>query len=140
VAITAGYFLWGAVGDHQGHRAILVWGSVCAALAALLALVAHGFWAYAAIFLLLGLNLSAVTLAGFTLIAEFGPPARRPTYIALASIAYAPFAIGAPLLAGAIADLWGYAPVYLLTALTGGLAALAFQLWVPDPRTRAAHK
>lgn len=134
VAMTAGYFLWGAVGDRFGHRAVLMWGSLCVALSAVLALGARGIVVYGVVFLLLGLNLAAIGLAGFTLITEFGPPARRPTYVALASIAYAPFVIGAPLVAGAIANVWGYAPVFVLTAVIGVLAALVFQRWVPDPR------
>jgi MFS family permease len=136
VAMTGGYFLWGAVGDRMGHRAILVYGSAGAAAAALAALWAQGFWAYAAIFLLLGLNISAVSLAGFTVITDFGPESRRPTYVALASVSYAPFAIGAPLIGGALADHFGYPPVFIVSAITGVLAMLAFRLWVPSPRAR----
>ncbi len=136
VAMTAGNFLWGAIGDHFGHRAILIYGSTCAALAAITALWAHGFWAYAVVFLLLGLTLSSTSIAGLTFIAEFGPATRRPTYVALASLGYAPFAIGAPMLGGFIADAWGYAPVFIISALAGFVATVAFQTWVPDPRTR----
>ncbi|MGH2485695.1 MAG: MFS transporter, partial [Ktedonobacterales bacterium] len=55
-ATTVGNFLWGSIGDHLGHRTVLVWGSGCATAAALTALVAHGFWMYGLVFLLLGLN------------------------------------------------------------------------------------
>jgi MFS family permease len=136
VAMTGGYFLWGAVGDRIGHRAILVYGSAGAAASAAAALWAQGFWAYAVIFLLLGLNISAVTLAGFTVITDFGPESRRPTYVALASVSYAPFAIGAPLIGGVLADHFGYPPVFIITAITGVLAMLAFQFWVQGPHAR----
>ncbi len=136
VAMTAGNFLWGTIGDRFGHRAVLMSGSLCAALAALVALGAHSFWAYALVFLLLGLNVSASGLAGLTFIAEFGPEIRRPTYIALASVAYAPFAIGAPMLGGLLADAWGYPPVFIISGIVGLLASAAFQFWVPEPRTR----
>lgn len=136
VAMTGGYFLWGAIGDRFGHRSILVWGSLCAALSAGVALWAQGFWAYALVFLLLGLSLTATSLASFTFITEFGPEARRPTYIALASVAYAPFAVGAPILGGFLADAWGYVPVFIISAIAGLAAMLAFQLFVPDPRHR----
>lgn len=134
VAMTGGYFLWGTIGDRFGHRSILVWSSLCAALSAGVALWAHGFWAYALVFLLLGFNLAGTSLAGFTLITEFGPEARRPTYIALASVAYAPFAVGAPILGGFLADRWGYIPVFVISALAGLAGMLAFQFLVPDPR------
>jgi MFS family permease len=136
VGSTAGYFLWGAIGDRYGHRTVLVWGAVCAAASALLALWAHGFAIYALVFLLLGLNLAAVTLAGFTFITEFGPVERRPTYIALSSVAYAPFAVGAPIVGGWLADAWGYAPVFALSALAGAAAVVVYQWLVPDPRRR----
>jgi len=136
IAMTGGNFLWGVVGDRWGHRAVLAWGMICAALSAGLALVAHGFWPYALVFALLGLNVGAIQLAQLTYIAEFGPPERRPTYIALASVAYAPFAIGAPILGGWLADRWGYAPVFVVTALVATMGAVAFQFWVPDARQR----
>src|SRR6185312_15538313 len=31
IGSMAGYFLWGAIGDRHGHRAVLVWGAVCTA-------------------------------------------------------------------------------------------------------------
>ena len=136
VAMTGGNFLWGALGDAVGHRAVLALGSLCACAAAIVAIAAHGFWPYALVFLLLGLTLSATQLAGLTFIAEFGPAARRPTYIALASVAYAPFAVGAPIAAGFIANAWGYVPVFVISAVAGLAAAVAFHVWVPNPRRR----
>ncbi|HEX8731153.1 MAG TPA: MFS transporter [Ktedonobacterales bacterium] len=134
VAMTVGSFAWGAVGDRFGHRTTLLWGTVCAGLAGLVALVAHGFLAYGVVFLALGLSISGVLLAGFTLITEFGPEERRPTYVALASVAYAPFVIGAPILGGFLANAWGYPPVFAVTALFATAAALMLRFWVPDPR------
>lgn len=136
VAMTVGSFAWGAVGDRFGHRATLLWGTACAGIAGLAALVAHGFLAYGVVFLALGLSISGVLLAGFTLITEFGPEERRPTYVALASVAYAPFVIGAPILGGFIANQWGYPPVFAVTALFAAAAALLLRFWVPDPRMK----
>lgn len=137
LASTGGYFLWGALGDARGHKLVLACGAACAGLAALLAIWAQGVVPYGLIFLLMGLNLSATFLAGLTFIAEFGPEVKRPTYSALSSVAFAPFAVGTPLLAGWLADLWGYQPVFILSALAGALTALCFVFWVPDPRKRA---
>jgi MFS family permease len=136
VAMTAGSFVWGAIGDRFGHRATLLWGTACAGMAALVALVARGFLAYGVVFLALGLSISGVLLAGFTLITQFGPEERRPTYVALASVAYAPFVIGAPILGGFLANAWGYPPVFVLTALFATAAALTLRFWVPDPRAK----
>lgn len=136
LASTGGYFLWGWLGDARGHKLVLACGVACAGLAALLAIWAHGVIPYALIFLLMGLNLSATFLAGLTFIAEFGPEAKRPTYSALSSVAFAPFAVGTPLLAGWLADVWGYQPVFMVSAVAGTLTALGFLFWVPDPRKR----
>ena len=137
LATTGGYFLWGPLGDALGHKLVLACGAASAGLAALLAIWAQGAVSYALIFLLMGLNLSATFIAGLTFIAEFGPEVKRPTYSALSSVAFAPFAVGTPLLAGWLADWWGYQPVFILSALAGMLTALCFVFWVPDPRARA---
>ncbi|HKT37181.1 MAG TPA: MFS transporter, partial [Ktedonobacterales bacterium] len=137
LASTGGYFLWGPLGDALGHKLVLACAAACAGLAALLALWAHGVIPYALVFLLMGLNLSATFIAGLTFIAEFGPEAKRPTYSALSSVAFAPFAVGTPLLAGWLADQWGYQPVFIISALAGALTTLCFIFWVPDPRKRA---
>jgi predicted MFS family arabinose efflux permease len=137
VGMTAANILWGTIGDRFGHKAVLVGSALAAAASALLALSAHGFWAYALVFALFGVNVAGANLAGLTFIAEFGPAVRRPTYVALASVAYAPFVIGAPLLGGVLADHWGYAPVFWLSGVAGLLALVAYQFWVPDPRKRA---
>lgn len=137
LASTGGYFLWGPLGDALGHKLVLACAAACAGLAALMAIWAHGVVPYAVVFLLMGLNLSATFIAGLTFIAEFGPEVKRPTYSALSSVAFAPFAVGTPLLAGWLADLWGYQLVFVLSAFAGALTTLFFIFWVPDPRRRA---
>ncbi len=137
LASTGGYFLWGPLGDALGHKLVLACAAACAGLAALMAVWAHGVVPYAVVFLLMGLNLSATFIAGLTFIAEFGPEVKRPTYSALSSVAFAPFAVGTPLLAGWLADQWGYQPVFVISTLAGALTTLCFIFWVPDPRKRA---
>jgi MFS family permease len=134
LATTAGTVLWGFVGDHVGQRAVLVCAALCMALAVAAPLLASGLVAYTFAFLLLGLSVSAALLAQLTFIAEFAPPARRPTYIALASVAYAPFAVGAPIIGGVLADHWGYRVVYAIALAAAMVAAVVYQLWVPEPR------
>lgn len=136
VAMTVGNFLWGFLGDHAGHRAPLVWGNICTGGAAALAFMAHGAWWYGVAFFLLGLGVSATQLTSLTATMEFGPLERRASYIALMSVAYAPFAVGAPLVGGWLADHWGYGLVFALSAGFGLLAALAFIAW--GPRSRRA--
>jgi MFS family permease len=133
IASTAGNFVWGTVGDRFGHRSVLIGAALCSAAAASVALLAHGVVAYSVVFLLLGLNLAALFLSQLTFISDLAPPARRPTYIALTSVAYAPFAVGAPILAGWIADHWGYTPVFIPAIVAGVIAALIYHYFVPQP-------
>lgn len=138
VASTAGNFLWGTLGDRVGQRAVLIWAALCAAAAAGVALMAHGLVAYGFVFLLLGLHLSALIISQLTFITEFAPPARRPTYIALTSVAYAPFAVGAPILGGWLADRWGYAPVFAIAVAAGLVGAAIYRFRVPRRRAHDA--
>ena len=92
---------------------------------------------YGVVFLLVGLASSAILLASFTLIIDFAPAAQRPTYIGLATLAQAPFAFGAPLLGGVIADRAGYPTVFILTAVLAAAGALIVLLSIVDPRMRA---
>jgi MFS family permease len=137
IAMTLGNFIWGFVGDHLGHRAALVCGSVCAGLSAAMALIAHGAWWYGVAFFLLGLSVSATNLMQLTATGEFGPVERRASYIALMGVTYAPFAVGAPLLGGWMADHWGYGVVFALSAAFGLLAAMGYAAW--GPRVGAAR-
>jgi MFS family permease len=138
VATTTGYFLWGGLGDRRGHRSVLIGAALSLACAAAIALGARGFAAYAVVFLLLGMSLSGMILSQLTFITELAPPARRPTYIAFTSVAYAPFAVGAPVLGGWLADHWGYAPVFITAAAAGTLAAAIYRFRVPEPRAAAS--
>ncbi len=139
VASTAGSVLWGYIGDHRGHKQVVVAGATCTGSAALVALLARQSWSgvfgYGAVFVLVGLGSSALQLASLTFIMDFAPPDQRPTFIGVAMLTQAPFAFGAPVLAAAIADQWGYGVVFTLTALLGILASLVVARFVRDPRT-----
>jgi len=139
VASTAGSVLWGYVGDHRGHRLVVVAGAACTGGAALIALMARQPWVgvagYCAVFALVGLGSSALQLASLTFIVDFAPPGQRPTYIGVAMLAQAPFAFGAPVLAATVADQYGYGAVFALAAALGMLATMVVGWHVRDPRT-----
>jgi MFS family permease len=137
---TASYFVLGILGDRFGHRLVLEIGAVAGALAGALALFAHDPLLYGGVFLLTGISVSAVLLASFSFVIEFGPPEARPTYIALSSLCYAPFSTFAPIVGGWLADRVGYGAPFLLAAVLGLAAALYFRLRVPDPRMKARQR
>lgn len=142
VASTVGSVFWGYVGDRFGHKRVVEIGALCTGLAALLALMARdpswGVLGFGGVFALVGLGTSAFQLASFTFIVDFAPADQRPTYIGLSTVAQAPFAFGAPVLAALLARQSGYPPVYALTAACGLAAALLVARLVRDPRMHAA--
>ena len=134
--------LWGYVGDHVGHKRVVVIAALCIGLAPLVALLTRGsrvgVLGYGLVFLFVGLGTSAFQLASFTFIIDFAPVAQRPTFIGMATMAQAPFAFGAPIICAAIADRSGYPLVFAITALLAGCAVLLVSRWVRDPRTEMA--
>jgi len=137
-ASTVGNVLWGYVGDHIGHKRVLIAGAVCTGLAPLLALVvrdpAWGVLGYGLVFALAGLATSALQLTALTFIIDLAPATQRPTYIGLANAAQAPIAIGAPLLGAALADARGYPALFVLTAVLALSGAALIARAVRDPR------
>jgi MFS family permease len=136
-ANTVSNFIWGPLGDRYGHRIMLALGMLCGAAACGLADITGGAMIFGAVFLCFGFSLAATQLAQFTFVIEFGPVPLRPTYIALSYITYAPFAIGAPIIGGFLADRAGLTWVFTLAAALSVLSAIVYFLWVPDPRIRA---
>lgn len=132
--LTVGFFLWGWLADRAGHRVILIFGSLAGAAAMLLALVARDATLMTVAFAFLGLGASAIQLAQLSYVVEFGPASRRPVYIGLAYILLAPFAAGAPLAGGILADRFGYTPVFGLAALFSVIAAAGYWIMVRDPQ------
>ena len=139
-ASTLGNVLWGYVGDHVGHKRVLIAGAICTGLAPLLALLVRdpvwGAVGYGFVFALTGLATSALQLTALTFIIDLAPATQRPTYIGLANAAQAPIAIGAPLLGAALADARGYPALFGLTAVLSLVGAALIARAVRDPRQR----
>jgi MFS family permease len=126
------------VADRVGHRPVLLAGVAASAAGNLVAVLAPSLGAFSLAYGLAGLNYAAVSISARTVLLEFAPTAaERPTYIGLGNTALAPTALGAPLLAGALADTLGF-PVVFSGAAACGLAGLALTARIRDPRRRAA--
>jgi len=63
---------------------------------------------------------------------EIAPERRRPSYLGFNSAMQLPLAL-VPVLAGAVVDRFSYAPLFVLSALGGGLA-VARALALREPR------
>jgi MFS family permease len=140
LASALAYFVMGPLGDRYGHRRLLEISALVTGAAAWLAFFAHSQLLFIGVFLLTGLGLSALFVAQLSFVVEFGTPETRPTYIALAAVAYAPFATFTPILGGWLADHVGYGPPFALAGLLGMVGLFLLHRFVPDPRIDARKK
>ncbi len=128
--------LWGWMGDRRGHKLVMECSTAVWALALVIALVAQSIWVYYAVFVLIGAANAGFILSDLSIVMEFGPEAQRPTYIGLARTLSAPFLFIAPLIGGAVAQVWGYSWMFVLAFMLT-LASLALlRLRVIEPRGR----
>jgi MFS family permease len=125
----------GALADRVGHLAPLGIGAGALLLANVGAWLVPSLELFITVFALQGLHLAAVNVSGLNVLLEFAPsPAARPTYIGLGTTLLTPVAFGAPLVAGLMADAFGFPAVFLVSAL-GSLAGLVLLLArVREPR------
>lgn len=125
----------GALADRVGHLAPLSIGAGALLLANVGAWLAPSLEVFIAVFALQGLHLAAVNVSGLNVLLEFAPaPAARPTYVGLGTTLLTPVAFGAPLVAGLMADAFGFPAVFVVAAL-GSLAGLVLLLArVREPR------
>jgi MFS family permease len=129
-----GYAVWGAVGDHYGHKRVMVMASVLWVGALAVALASSVLWGFYVVFALMGFSSAAGTLSDLNLAMEFGPEAERPTYIGLTRTITGPALLIAPLIGGWLAQSFGYSVLFgvslALAILGGGMLAVG----VIEPR------
>jgi MFS family permease len=132
---VAGTVTLGWLADRSGHRLVLVTGLAASVGASTSALAAPSLAAFGVVFVLAGVQGSALTISNLNVLLEFAPsPEERPTYIGLGTTSLAPVAFGAPLVAGVLADAWGFAAVFAVAAGAGALALGILVRMVSDPR------
>jgi MFS family permease len=125
--------LMGWLGDHLGHRLLMMVGLIAAALSGLLAWLAPGpAWFYP-VFILAGVANVSVWTIGLAMILDFGTPVDRPAYIGLANTLIAPVTILAPILGGLLAEIYGYPAAFIASAIAGLATAFIILTLVRDP-------
>lgn len=136
----AGNVVLGVVADRVGHLVPLNIGLGALLAANLVALAAPSLEVFMLVFALQGVQMAAVSVSGLNVLLEFAPgPAARPTYVGLGTTLLTPVAFGAPLVAGLMADAFGFRAVFATAAL-GALAAMTLLIGrVREPRHRASR-
>jgi MFS family permease len=129
----------GWVGDHAGHRLVLLIGGAATLGANAVALAASSLTACQVVFVLVGIRTAAVNVSALNVLLEFAPTQdARPTYVGLGSTAMAPVAFVAPLLGGVMADVLGFRAVFVVALVAGLAGLLVLATLVQDPRRLAA--
>ncbi len=131
---TVAQLLFGYVGDHVGHKPVLVAGALAIVLGNGVALATVRVEQLYIVFLCMAVALAAGNVSALTFTLEFAPVADRPTYIGLGSTLIAPVAFLSPLVAGLVADSAGYQLVFAIAGLTAALSAGILVGHVRDPR------
>lgn len=136
VSSIASNAVWGWMGDKYSQKLVLILSSAAYGIALALALAASTVFVYYAIFVLMGVASTGLMVSDLTLVVEFAPEAKRPTYMGLARGIWGPFIGLSPLLGGLLWAQLGYSVligVSLVLTLLG--IVLAWQR-VREPRQR----
>jgi MFS family permease len=132
---TVGNLLLGWLADRAGHRVVLIGGAAASIAGNVLALGAPSLDVFVAVFALVGVQIAAVNVSGMNVLLEFAPVVeQRPTYIGLGNTAVAPLAFAAPLVAGLLAEVFGFPAVFAVAGLFGAVSLAVLVARVHDPR------
>lgn len=132
---SIGTLTLGWVGDHAGHRLVLLIGLIACAGGTAMALVAPSLGAFGVVFLLFGVHTAAINVSALNVLLEFSPtPEARPTYVGLGTTAMTPVAFAAPLIGGLLADAVGFRAMFLLSLAFAVAGVVMLATLVRDPR------
>lgn len=125
----------GWLADRAGHRLVIMAGVAAMITANIVALCASSLEVFSVVFALAGVQQAAQNVSALNVLLEFAPTVgERPTYVGLERTALAPVVLVAPLAAGALADGWGFRPVFVIAAAFGLVGLGLFLARVHDPR------
>mgnify|MGYP001027958455 CR=1 FL=1 len=125
--------LWAYLGDLKGHKAVLLLSGLLSLLASLVCIFSVDVAGFLIVFLLAGASSSAYMVSAFSILMDFAPSERRPTYYGVTGMIRAPFAALGPVLGGIIADAMGYPPVFMLSCIASAIGAMLLSS-VQEPR------
>lgn len=130
-----GTLFFGFLADHFGHRLNMLLSACFTMIASLTALAAPDARIYLLVFVSWALATGLSGISRLSIIAEFCSDAERPTYVALANMLTSPFVL-AGVMAGWIANHFGYDAVFIVAALLAAASALWLKLMVVEPRRK----
>lgn len=129
--------LFGWLADHWNKRYVLEFGSVAAALSAILAWGAKDTFVFALVFILAGIANTIFWTIGMAFTLSYGTEQERPTYVGLANTLIAPSAVIAPLIGGTVADSAGYPVTFIASAAASVVTLVILHFFVQDPGAKS---
>jgi MFS family permease len=130
---AVGYPVLGLMADRFGNKLSLELGALASTIAFTLAWLAPSpEWIFV-VFVLMGINLSAILGPGILVAFEFSGPQHRPTFVGITNTTVGLVNIAAPML-GAWLVGFGHGVVFALSAAFCLLALIAMRWWVREPR------
>jgi len=128
----------GWLSDHWMRKNVLIIGTLCASISAMLAaFVTNLNWFYV-IFIFAGIAATTSWIIAMAFTMDFGKQNERPLYVGMANTIMAPSTILAPILGGWIADTFSYQSTFLTSAACAVAASLILLIFVhqhkrPEP-------
>jgi MFS family permease len=126
----------GVLGDKMGHKFLTELSCLfsIAALAVMLVLPSVT-WIYL-VFLLLNVGTSGLKISQGVISMEFSPEGQLPTFVALSGTLLGIPTFFAPIIGGAILDVFGYTPLFATALIFSIFGVLVLRQKVREPRVR----
>lgn len=130
-------FVWGWLGDRFGYKKVYVIVSILVVLQGLLALLATAPWMIYLIAFCIGSVYAAFRICDSNMIFEIAPSAETSRFVGMTNTFVAPVMTLAPLLGGALVDVFSH-QVMFITVIGVGLLSTVLAV-VLMPQLRQAH-
>lgn len=132
--MITGSLLFGYLADHYGHRINLLLTSMFTLMACLLALLSPTVEVYYMVFIFMAFTQSLIQVSRLTIVAEMCSEEELPIYAALTNILTVPFILTG-ILAGWLAQLFGFALVFIISSAVSLFALAWYYKKVEEPRS-----
>jgi len=134
VAEIIGYGIWGSYGDNHGYKKILEFSNLFFILGLIILVFLNTVWGLYIAFGIISFSHAGEFISDQNIAMEFGTENDRPTYIGMSKTLTGPFLLIAPIIGGAIVNLWGYQCMFLISLVISIIAYGTIKFLVVEPR------
>jgi MFS family permease len=129
-------FVWGWLGDRFGYKKIYVIVSVMVILQGVFAIWAAAAWMYYLIAFCIGAVYAAFRICDSNMIFEIAPSAETSRFVGITNTFVAPVMTLAPLLGGALVDIFSYEFMFGTVIVIGIISAITAITMMPQLRNK----